>query len=263
LFLLLGICFSLSDENLDFSLDSTAGKTYRLSELKGRLVYLNFFSEHCYPCEREVPILNQMSRLEPELLLVLGVGYNYSSKERLARSKKRMGIEFPVLFDSQNYLAKKLGVFALPSGFLIDEQGRIKLQLLGEQGARLIKVVAQELSRRRKELVGRKIYLSKFEPINSLPQGLMVNLRTAFRNYFFARNYWLTTSPEKADYQLEVRFGKWLEIVEFDFLLCSRSKKRCCYQGRIQTLGFDLDRYFQEVEKALRQISGENFCKKF
>ena len=261
--LLLGICFSLSNENLDFSLVSTTGKTYRLSELKGRLVYLNFFSEHCYPCEREVPLLNQINKLEPDLLLVLGIGYNYSSLEQLKRSQQKMKMEFPVLFDPQNQLARKLGVIGLPYALLIDEQGRIKIRFLGEQSKELLEVINQELARRRKELAGKEIYLEKFEPLNALPKGFMVNLRAQFRDCLFQKGYWATSVKERATYGLEVHLGKWLDIVEFDFQVCARKKKGCCYQGKVQTLGIDLERYFLELEKAIGIIAQKKACKDF
>ena len=263
LILLAFVCFSLNKADLDFSLVSTKGKRYQLSDLRGRLVYLNFFSEHCYPCEREVPLLNQINKLEPDLFLVLGIGYNYSSLEQLKKSQQRMKMEFPVLFDPQNQLAKKLGVIGLPYALLIDEQGRIKIRFLGEQSKELLELINQELARRRKELAGKEIYLEKFEPLNPLPKGFMVNLRTQFRDYLFQKGYWAISVKERATYGLEVQLGKWVDIVEFDFQVCAQKKKGCCYQGKVQTLGIDLERYFLELEKAIGIIAHKKACKDF
>ena len=239
----------------DFSFKSTKGKTYQLSELRGRLVYLNFFSENCYPCKREVPLLNEISKLNPDLLLVFGIGYNYPSMSKLAQSQKRMKMDFPVLFDPKNQLANELGVFYLPCGFLIDEQGKIKKKFIGEQGEFLKSFLQKEVQRLEKKLEGREIYLGEFKPINSSAQIPAVEIKNELRNILFQNGYMVVSLKEKASFVINAEIGRWIEIVEFHFWLCTNTKKPVCYEKRVQSLGANATRYLQEIDRGFSQLT--------
>ena len=66
----------------DFTLVSTGGEKISLSKLKGRVVLINFFAEWCAPCRKEIPHLNAWHRKYAPDLVILGIDYDNTQKEK-------------------------------------------------------------------------------------------------------------------------------------------------------------------------------------
>lgn len=114
----------------DFSLATLDGAETRLSDYRGRAVIVTFFASWCYPCEEELPLLEEAAREEGDDLQVLAVAYD----DRRADAKefiKRLGVTFPGLIDDDDAVAKAYGVRAIPQTFFIDADGMIQDQLFG------------------------------------------------------------------------------------------------------------------------------------
>src|SRR3984893_16694457 len=83
---------------LDFSLD-LSGKPTRLSDLRGKVVVLNFWASWCPPCVDEAPSLNRLQRyLEPRNALVLGVAADQDSYA-FSKFLVDQGVTFPTYRD--------------------------------------------------------------------------------------------------------------------------------------------------------------------
>lgn len=110
----------------------TLGKTWRLAELQGRAVVLNFWASWCEPCRAEMPTLQQVADLYgPEKLLVLAINF----KEHPARAIQfaaSTGLTVPVLLDPQGLTAKAWDVKVFPTTVLVDRQGRPRQRVQGE-----------------------------------------------------------------------------------------------------------------------------------
>jgi len=110
----------------------TQGKTWRLDELKGRAVLLNFWASWCEPCRAEMPTLQQVADLYgAEKLLVLAINF----KEHPARAIQfaaSTGMSVPVLLDPQGLTAKAWGVKVFPTTVLVDRRGRPYRRVQGE-----------------------------------------------------------------------------------------------------------------------------------
>ncbi len=133
LFLLLLPVTSFSgDIAPDFTLKSLDGKTYRLSELRGKVVVLNFWATWCPDCIEEMPSLQKAyTRFKNDGLVVLGVSID-RKKEKVAQFVKRLKITYPILLDtSGDVFIKKYTVIGLPSTFIIDRNGVISERIIG------------------------------------------------------------------------------------------------------------------------------------
>ncbi|MBA4394255.1 MAG: thiol-disulfide oxidoreductase [Desulfobacca sp.] len=117
---------------LDFSLKDTKDQTWTLANVKGKVVLLRFWADWCPSCRFEMPVIEkQFQRLTPQGFQVLAVNVKQSAQVAEAFAAQ-MNITFPILLDTEGQLAKKYGVYAIPTNFLIDQQGVIREILIGE-----------------------------------------------------------------------------------------------------------------------------------
>jgi cytochrome c biogenesis protein CcmG/thiol:disulfide interchange protein DsbE len=117
---------------LDFNCQDLEGRAWKLEEVKGKVVLLRFWADWCPYCRFEMPIIDQYYRiLNKEGFLVLAVNVKQSAEVALAFTAQ-LDITFPVPLDPDGKMAKKYGVYAIPTNFLIDRQGVIREILIGE-----------------------------------------------------------------------------------------------------------------------------------
>ncbi len=110
----------------------TQGKTWRLDELKGRAVLLNFWASWCEPCRAEMPTLQQVADLYgSDKLLVLAINFK-EHPTRAIQFAASTGLSLPILLDPQGQAARAWGVKVFPSTVLVDRQGRPRQRVQGE-----------------------------------------------------------------------------------------------------------------------------------
>jgi peroxiredoxin len=116
----------------DFTLKAVQdGKEYSLSQFKGKVVLLNFFTFFCGPCRQEMPHLSQMAQeLKGKGFEVLGIGLS-SSPEQLKQIVTQLGLTYPVLEGNDGVSKAYGGVELVPLTFIIDRQGNIAQKILG------------------------------------------------------------------------------------------------------------------------------------
>lgn len=106
-------------------LKSVDGQTFRLTDYRGKLVFLTFFKEGCVPCKKEVPKLSQLMARYPKQLMVLGIGFDDKDPAHLKTVAQGYGAQFPVLVDSTGMVGKGYLVTSTPFGVLVDEKGYV------------------------------------------------------------------------------------------------------------------------------------------
>ena len=115
-----------------FALADSSGKTWRLADLVGRAVLLNFWASWCEPCRAEMPTLQQVADLYgPDKLLVLAINF----KEPVARALRFVqttGLTLPVLLDTDGQAARQWGVKVFPTTLMLDSRGRPRQRVQGE-----------------------------------------------------------------------------------------------------------------------------------
>ena len=96
-----------------------------LGDLKGDVIWVDFWASWCTPCRRSFPWLNDMQRkYGPTGLQVIGV--NVDKERRVAeRFLGETPAHFDIRYDPEGRLAETYDVQAMPSSFLIDRSGRI------------------------------------------------------------------------------------------------------------------------------------------
>lgn len=121
----------------DFSLE-LAGKPIHLSDLRGKIVVLDFWASWCPPCVQEAPSLNRLQKyIESRNALVLGIA---ADDDPYAFSKfiVDQGVTFPTYRDPGTKdrgspIALSYGTSMIPEAYIIDRRGRIARKVIGPQ----------------------------------------------------------------------------------------------------------------------------------
>lgn len=105
--------------------DATVPGLARLSDLRGRVVYLDFWASWCAPCRLSFPWMNEMqARHQGRGLQVVGVNLDAQRADALA-FLQQVPARFPVAFDPAGVSPRAFGVRAMPTSVLIDASGRV------------------------------------------------------------------------------------------------------------------------------------------
>lgn len=115
----------------DSPLRDLQGRSWRLADLRGRAVLLNFWASWCEPCRAEMPSLQALQQAHPQGLVVLAINYK-EAVPTVATFVQRQGWTLPIVTDPEGALARRWGVGIFPSSVLIDARGRVQAVVRGE-----------------------------------------------------------------------------------------------------------------------------------
>lgn len=110
----------------DFELESLDGKTVKLSELKGKPVFLDFWATWCGPCRRALPHTQAFFEKYKDRAHIFAVNLR-ESKEKVREFMERYDYSFPVLMDTKGAVAEAYQVSGIPHFVVIDAEGKIQL----------------------------------------------------------------------------------------------------------------------------------------
>ena len=114
----------------DFALRDFAGDTYRLKDLTGKVVLLDFWATWCKPCRIDLPHVQALAaEFGDQGLVVLGV--NAEPESRSKGFFERQGYRFPSLVDRGARVSQQYFVGSLPTLVIIDREGKISSYLVG------------------------------------------------------------------------------------------------------------------------------------
>jgi peroxiredoxin len=116
---------------IDFSLKLADGRTITLSDLRGKVVFLNFWATWCPPCREEMPSMEILyRRFRSQGLELLAVDLMENSKTVSAFLSDN-SLSFPAALDSNGRVGSNYGIQAIPATFIVDRDGKIILYTAG------------------------------------------------------------------------------------------------------------------------------------
>jgi peroxiredoxin len=122
-------------QKADFTLKDLKNKKYTLSELKGKIVMVNFWATWCPPCRLELPDLDAIyTRLQSKGLVVLAITNEDASKVGSFLAKN--GYHLPVLLDPGRKVAKQFHADGIPKSFIFNREGKLVAVAIDQTGER-------------------------------------------------------------------------------------------------------------------------------
>ena len=126
---------AVGQEAPDFTLQSMDGKTVKLSDYRGKKVYLKFWASWCGPCKKSMPELMELAAKEDrdfEILSVIAPGLQGEKTiDQFPKWFEEQGYkDIPVLYDTKATTFQAYQIRSIPTEFLIDSNGKIaKIQI--------------------------------------------------------------------------------------------------------------------------------------
>lgn len=113
---------------INFTLKSNDNNNIKLSELRGQVVFVNFWATWCGPCRQEMPALDALhKRYGKSGVTILGVNSGDSQNEA-QKYLNETPVNYPILFDNDKSVTKKYKVSTLPQSVLVDCDGNARFE---------------------------------------------------------------------------------------------------------------------------------------
>ena len=109
----------------DFAIKGDDGREIKLSDYRGKLVFLNFWATWCLPCVEEMPEMETMKNTFKDRkfqMLAISVDTNWEAVKQFYQEHK---LTIPAYLDPGRQLSARYKVFKYPETFLIDGNGYI------------------------------------------------------------------------------------------------------------------------------------------
>jgi thiol-disulfide isomerase/thioredoxin len=98
----------------DFTLQDLSGRPWRLRNLRGKVVFLNFWATWCIPCRQEMPTMEKLHlEFKKHGLEVAAVNFRESKKE-VQKFFDELGLTFTALLDKDGKVFEEYGAWSLP-----------------------------------------------------------------------------------------------------------------------------------------------------
>jgi len=166
----------------DFQLHTLEGKPVRLSDFRGKVVLMNFWTTWCSACVGEMPALVALQKKHGDKLVIIGVSLDYVPdshghigghaaveeqkhsdgehddheataaalkrvREKVARTSKARNINYPILLDEKNDVGGRYNGGELPTTVLVDAQGNVRRRFVGARGIAVFEAMIAEAAR--------------------------------------------------------------------------------------------------------------------
>lgn len=163
----------------DFELRSLKGDKVRLSDFRGKVVLINFWTTWCPACVSEMPELIALQKQNSQSLVVLGVSLDYVPdahghigghaavedqghnnghhddheataaalkrvREKVARTVNARGINYPVLLDEKNEAGGRYNGGELPTTVIVDARGNVRRRFIGARSLEVFEAMIAE-----------------------------------------------------------------------------------------------------------------------
>jgi len=114
-----------------FELRDSTGRLWKLSDLKGKVVFINFWATWCTTCKAEAPHKTTLfNTMQGKPFQMLGVLYR-DSPSNLPGYSMKIPVSAPTLIDPDNAMAKLYGITGVPESFILDKEGILRERLIG------------------------------------------------------------------------------------------------------------------------------------
>ena len=118
----------------DFELPALRGDYVKLSDYRGKVVFLNIWATWCPPCREEMPSMESLyQRLKGREFEMLAVSIDREGEKVVSPFAAKYGLTFPVLLDPDSKTYRLYGLTGVPESFIVDKSGVVIYKIIGPQ----------------------------------------------------------------------------------------------------------------------------------
>ena len=135
----------LEREAPEFTVRTLGGEDVKLSDFRGRPVWINFWATWCPPCRAEVPDIQEVYEAnESDGLVVLAISIGEDTNT-VADYVKRTGMTFTIGIDGGTNVAAQYRIVGIPTHFFIDRGGVIREWRIGSMSKKTMESKVREI----------------------------------------------------------------------------------------------------------------------
>lgn len=106
-------------------------RIWRLSDLMGKVVFINFWASWCEECKKEKPSMQRLyEMMQGKPFQTITILYRDNPEKAMAYMKKN-GFTMPVLLDTNKKASYSYGVTGVPETYIIDREGVLRKKIIG------------------------------------------------------------------------------------------------------------------------------------
>ncbi len=137
----------------DLELTDQFGRTHKLEDYKGKVIFLNFWATWCGPCRNEMPDIQKLyeeysAQGENAEVVILGVAGpdigQEGSSDDIATFMEENGYTYPVLMDESAEMFTQYGISAFPTTFMIDQDGNVYGYVPGQMTEEIMRSIIDQ-----------------------------------------------------------------------------------------------------------------------
>lgn len=139
----------VGDSAPTFTIKTLDNKTFNTSELKGKVIYLNFFATWCGPCMKEMPFIESdiWNSIKNPDFVMLSIAREHSYED-IIKFKLEKGYTFPFAADPKRKVYSMFAPQNIPRNIIINKEGKIIFSKHGfnkNEFEEMIKLIKSEL----------------------------------------------------------------------------------------------------------------------
>jgi thiol-disulfide isomerase/thioredoxin len=123
-----------------FDVTSIDGTQFKLEDLKGKLIVINFWGIWCPPCLREIPSLNQFATQYKSNENVVFIAFTEDNETKLAKFLKSKPFKYNIIPKSGETIKMFSSNMVFPTHYLINQAGKIEVIAAGTSGLMKVKM---------------------------------------------------------------------------------------------------------------------------
>ena len=129
-----------------FTAPDLDGRPIDTASLRGKVVIVNFWATWCPPCREEIPDLVALQAKYKDKLQIIGVSQDSGSVDEVKRFALEHRMNYPTVMSTPEIEKLFPGVYALPTSFVLDRDGKIAQKHIGLLNASLTELETRTLA---------------------------------------------------------------------------------------------------------------------